>query len=222
MKKIYLFLIAILLISVNSLFSATDSGSILLNVDIEETGPIFSMYKAESSDDTVTGVTPVAESVSETLNTDSLLTDNLASTSIYRYYFFVGSNFQESKALNVTISSSGFTNENTTTTVPINTEIIAPQNDTFSTSTSYYTLSSTAEEVISDYTIQSGYYLEPYTSSSNYTIPDPDTFNSIRNTSTTHLNKELFFMELGIGWSGESKLPAGSYSATIQVAYSVN
>ncbi|MDC7250500.1 MAG: hypothetical protein PQJ49_11340 [Sphaerochaetaceae bacterium] len=222
MKKIYLFLIAILLISVNSLFSATDSGSILLNVDIEETGPIFSMYKAESSDDTVTGVTPVAESVSETLNTDSLLTDNLASTSIYRYYFFVGSNFQESKALNVTISSSGFTNENTTTTVPINTEIIAPQNDTFSTSTSYYTLSSTAEEVISDYTIQSGYYLEPYTSSSNYTIPDPDTFNSIRNTSTTHLNKELFFMELGIGWIGESKLPAGSYSATIQVAYSVN
>ncbi len=222
MKKIYLFLITLLLFSVNTLFSATDTGSILLNVDIEETGPIFSMYKAESSDDSITGVSAVSESVSETLNTDSLLTDNSPTTSIYRYYFFVGSNFEQEKALNVTISSSGFTNANTTTTVPISTEVIAPQNDTFSTSTSYYTLSSTAEEVISDYTIQSGYYLEPYTSSSNYSIPNPDTFNAARDTSTTHLNKELFFMELGIGWTGESKLPAGSYSATIQVAYSVN
>lgn len=222
MKKKFLLILTILLISINGLFSATTNRSILLNVDIAETGPIFSMYKGESSNGSITGVSPSSENISRTLNTDALLSDNLPSTSILKYYFFVGSNFTSDKTLDITISSVGFTNPNTTSTVPIITEIVAPTNNSFIKTTNTHTLTAGATEVISDYVIESGYYLDLYTTSNGFTVPDADTYNATRSNASSSIFKELFFMELAIGWNGESKLPAGSYSATIQIAYSVN
>lgn len=222
MKRHYLLLLTILLISINTLFATTSNRSILLNVDIAETGPVFSMYKGESSNSVITGVSPTSENTSRDLSTDSLLIDNPANTSFLKYYFFVGSNFSQNRNLNVSISSDGFTNPNTSTTVPIITEIIAPTNNAFTKTTNTFVLSNSSTQVISDYEIESGYYLDKYTSSNNASVPSADTYNASRAIPASNIYRELFFMEMAIGWNGESKLPAGSYSATIQIAYSVN
>jgi hypothetical protein len=222
MKKKYLLILFTLLISINALFATTTNRSILLEVDIAETGPLFSLYKGESSNGSITGVSPSSENVTRTLDTDALLVDNLPSSSILKYYFFVGSNFTDDKALDINISSEGFTNSNTTTTVPIITEVTAPTHNSFTKTISTHILNSSATEVISDYVVESSYYLDKYTTSSNYTIPNPDTYNASRANPGANIFKELFFMELSIGWNGQAKLPAGDYSATIQIAYSVN
>lgn len=201
---------------------AEKTTNVQLKSDIAETEASFNLYEGESSNGYITGLSPISEQIIRTISAGSLLTDNNPNTSSIKYYLFISSNLQNDKTLDIQISSTGFNNEEMTENIPIIIEVISPANLTQSTSIKTYTLTDNPIEVISDYLIRCGYYLEPYTTTSNYAIPNADSYNNSRDTSTSLSNKALYVMGLSIGWNGNSKLPAGDYSATIKISYILN
>ena len=62
----------------------------------------------------------------------------------------------------------------------------------------------------------------PYATTNNYPVPNPDTYNNARDTSSSLSEKALYVMGLSIGWEGNSRLPAGNYSTIIKISYIVN
>jgi len=201
---------------------ASKAAYINLKSDVTETEASFSLYEGESTNGYITGLSPSSEQVSRTISSGSLLSDNPPSSSPIKYYLFITSNLNTDSTLDIQISSDGFNNEEMSANVPIIIEVIEPANLTQSTSTKTYTLSDNPIEVISNYKIRCGYYLVPYTTTNNYPVPNPNTYNNARDTSSSLSEKALYVMGLSIGWEGNSMLPAGDYSALIQISYIVN
>ncbi len=225
MKRQFLLLLTLILITTSTIYSAS-GGSINFNVEISSTDPVFSMYKAENSNGSITGVSPLSEATEQTLESGALLENNDLNATLLKYYFFFGSNYNSNppKGLSVTLNSAGFAhsdpNITTAPTVPIKVNVTIPKNGSRETETiTNQTLSSSNTTVLSNYSVPNGYFLDKYSTQANAPIPPVDTYNGLRAPTQTYANKELFFMELAIGWEGNDRLPAGSYKATIQIGY---